>query len=125
MCAKAATYGRAAQAARRRRFSPWVGRSGCVPAEPYPPPRASSSVAPGKAGQTVRPPPPAIFRRDVGGCDQFPISLVENLLLQARQFLLGRRIADGAVQTHLVVVRHVMRDEAPGLFQRGRAGNLP
>jgi hypothetical protein len=71
--AKAATSGqrRATQSRPPSPLQPLGRRSGCVPAEPYPPPRSFSSVAPGrlpgKVGQTFRPPPPAASRRGVDG----------------------------------------------------------
>src|ERR1700722_3311214 len=51
---------------------------------------------------------------------QPPISLGLNLLLMPSEHVLWREIADGAVQTHVVVMVYVTLNQTPRIFQRQR-----
>src|SRR6516165_4195150 len=51
---------------------------------------------------------------------QFPVPLPVNLLLPAGEHVLRRDVADGAVQTHVVVMLHVALNQTPCIVQRQR-----
>jgi hypothetical protein len=48
---------------------------------------------------------------------QFPIPGELNLLLMPGEHVLRRDVSDGAVQTHVVVMRDVTLDQTPRIFQ--------
>ena len=57
------------------------------------------------------------------GLGQFAIAFGEDDLVAAVEFVLGRDVADGAVQTHGVVMGHVIADESAGLVEgQGHVG---
>jgi hypothetical protein len=49
---------------------------------------------------------------------QFPAPPVLYLLLMPGEHVLRRDVADGAVQTHVVVMLHVAVNQTPRIFQR-------
>jgi hypothetical protein len=49
---------------------------------------------------------------------QFPISVGLNILLKPGEHVLRRDVADGAVQTHIVVMLDVIPHQTPGIFKR-------
>lgn len=51
---------------------------------------------------------------------QFLITRRENLFVAALQFVFGGHESDLAVQAHLVVVRHELACDAPGVIERQR-----
>src|ERR1035437_8623061 len=51
---------------------------------------------------------------------QFPIPVGLNLLLMVGEHLLRRDVADGAVQTHVVVMLYITLNQTPRIFQRQR-----
>jgi hypothetical protein len=51
---------------------------------------------------------------------QFPVPLGVNLLLMPGEHVLRRDVADGAVQTSVVVMLYVTLHQTPRIFQRQR-----
>src|SRR5712692_5909620 len=59
---------------------------------------------------------------------QLPVPLGLNLLLMPGEHVLRRDVADGAVETHVVVMLHVTLNQTPRIFERqrrARADALP
>ncbi len=59
----------------------------------------------------------ALLSTSFAGIGQFAVALVEDFLVTAVEFILGRHIADGAVQAEVVVMGDVFGHEPPRVVE--------
>jgi hypothetical protein len=90
----------------RLRSWPLGRRSGCSPAEPYPPPRPSSIIVPRRCSRNLPSLPPRAATYLTSRL-QLAVPFGEDLPIQSRKLVHRCHISQRAMQTHCVVVPHI------------------